>query len=169
MNDAITTAAGAAGARFIPDPRLVSDPNVQVCDGLLIEGDALVLMEYKASMFTARAKYSGDHVLLRNEIAAKLVRDSAQGKKKGVEQLSDAITLLFSDPSREVVRGVDASGIKRVYPFLVTLDDLGASLLISNLLNLFSAASLRRDITPGLEVRPVFCTDIESLEMACRS
>jgi len=165
MNDAITAAAAAVGARFIPDPRLMSDPNVQVCDGLLIEGDALVLMEYKASMFTARAKYSGDHVLLRSEIATKLVRDSAEGKKKGVEQLSDAITLLFSDPGREVVRGLDASDIRRVYPFLVTLDDLGASLLISNLLNLFSAASLRRDSTQGVEVRPVFCTDVESLEM----
>lgn len=164
VNDAITAAVARTDAHFIPDPRLASDRNVQVCDGLLIEGDALVVMEYKASMFTAKAKYSGDHVLLRNEIETKLVRDSAEKRKKGVEQLSDAITLLSSNPS--CVEGLNLSGIKHVYPLLITLDDLGGSLLMSRLLNIFFAASFRRDSAHGIDIRPLFCTDIEGLEVA---
>jgi hypothetical protein len=164
VNGAVAAATKMAGSRFIPNPRLISDPNVQVCDALLIEGDALVVMEYKASMFTARSKYSGDHVRLRDEIEAKLVRDRAENKKKGVEQLADAVALLFSDPSVELIKGLDVSSIKRVYPLLVTLDDLGASLLISRLLNLFFAASFKRDSKTFADVRPVFCTDIESFE-----
>ena len=62
---------------FIPDPHVIDTPSEQLCDGLLIEGDALIVMEYKASMFTTRAKYSGDHLRLRDEIAKKLVRDFA--------------------------------------------------------------------------------------------
>lgn len=165
VNDAIKVIAAEAGTPFIPDPRLMSDPNVQVCDGLLIEGDALVVMEYKASMFTARSKYSGDHILLRDEIAAKLVRDHAEKRKKGVEQLGDAVKVLFSDPGLEMVKGLDLSGIKCVYPLLVTLDDVGASLLISRLLNLSFTQSFRDYRAKGVDVRPIFCTDIESLEM----
>jgi hypothetical protein len=166
VNDVITVAARGAEARFIPDPHLISNPNIQLCDGLLIEGDALVIMEYKASMFTARAKYSGDHVLLRNEIEAKLVRDSAEKRKKGVEQLGDAVTLLFSDPNLKIVKGLDVSGIKRVYPLLITLDDLGSSLLISKLLNFSFTKLLNKATTRGAaDIRPVFCTDIEGLEV----
>jgi hypothetical protein len=62
---------------FIPDPHVIYKPSEQLCDGLLIEGYALIVMEYKASMFTTRAKYSGDHLRLRDEIAKKLVRDFA--------------------------------------------------------------------------------------------
>jgi hypothetical protein len=62
---------------FIPDPHVIDTPSEQLCDGLLIEGDALIVMEYKVSMFTTRAKYSGDHLRLRDEIAKKLVRDFA--------------------------------------------------------------------------------------------
>ena len=166
VNDMITASAVAAGVRFIPDGRLASDPNVQICDGLLVEGDAIVVMEYKSSMFTARAKYGGDHVTLRDEIEKKLVRDSADKRKKGVEQLSDAIMLLFSDPTREMVKGLDVSGIKRVYPLLITLDGLGGSLLISRLLNIFftKLASDSKSIN-RIGVRPLFCTDIEGLEV----
>jgi hypothetical protein len=165
MNDLIRTISGPAGVRFISDPRLATDKNIQICDGLIVEGEALVVMEYKASMFTARAKYSGDHVRLRDEIASKLVRDVAERRKKGVEQLAEAITLLFSDPTREVVEGLDVSQIKRVYPVLITLDDVGASLLISKLLNFSFDALFKRDTTNGIKVNPILCTDIESLEV----
>jgi hypothetical protein len=50
---------------------VIDTPIEQLCDGLLIEGDALIVMKYKASMFTTRAKYRGDHLRLRDEIAKK--------------------------------------------------------------------------------------------------
>lgn len=75
VNDQLATASARSGVNFCPDPRWANDPSAQVCDGILIEGDGVVLLEYKASMFTARAKYSGRHELLRDEIVRKLVRN----------------------------------------------------------------------------------------------
>ncbi len=157
------------GATYIPDPRLMSDPNVQICDALLVEGDNLVVLEYKSSMFSARAKYSGNHVLLRNELETKLVRDSAEKKKKGVEQLGEAVRIL-SDVTRNTVKGLDLAGIKRVYPLLVTLDDVGSSLLITRMLNMYFNDVVKRDgqtvrDSQTADIRPLFCTDVESLEM----
>jgi len=156
---------GLSGTIFIPDPHLIDKPNEQLCDGLLIERDALIVMEYKASMFTARAKYSGDHIRLRDEIAKKLVRDSAEKRKKGVEQLAAAITTLFSDPTKQVVSGLDVSGIKRVYPLLITLDEIGSSLLISKMLNFSFDHVFKSDTVKPVGVKPLLCTDIESIEV----
>jgi len=150
---------------FIADPRLIGNANEQLCDGLLVEGDALVVMEYKASMFTAEAKYSGNHVTLRDEITKKLVRDAEEDNKKGVEQLAAAISTLFADPRKPMVPGLDVSGVKHVYPLLITLDDLGSSLLISKLLNFSFDAVFKRDAFQSVEVKPLLCTDIESIEV----
>ncbi|MBZ5505152.1 MAG: hypothetical protein LAO78_06675 [Acidobacteriia bacterium] len=154
----------AHASNFIPDPRLLDNHNDQLCDGLIVDGDSLVLMEYKASMFTADAKYSGDYIKLRDEIAKKLVKDSADGSKKGVEQLAAAIRALFSGPSRKAVSGLDVSHIKRVYPLLLTLDDLGSSLLISKLLNFYFKDAVDPSEVQGIEVKPLLCTDIETFE-----
>lgn len=162
MNDLIGELASGAGIPFIPDPRLITNENIQICDGILVEGDALVVIEYKSNMFTARAKYSGDHVLLQNEIENKLVRDSVRNQKKGVQQLRSAVDYLFSDPDRETVYGLNVSGIRRVYPLLITLDDIGGSLLISTLLNFFFDQTAPNK---SVEVRPLFCMDAESLEV----
>ena len=160
MNDLIRNCARPSSAVFIPDPHEIDNPNAQVCDGLLVEGDSLVVMEYKASMFTAEAKYSGNHVALRDEIKKKLVRDAAENKKKGVEQIAAAIKSIFSAPQRKVIEGLDAAGIRRVYPLLITLDEIGSSPLISKLLNF----SFKPEAASGVEVKPLLCTDIESLE-----
>jgi hypothetical protein len=160
VNDLIRNCARPSSAVFIPDPHEIDNPNAQVCDGLLIEGDSLVVMEYKASMFTAEAKYSGNHIALRDEITKKLVRDAAENKKKGVEQIAAAIKSIFSQPQRRMVEGLDALGIRRVYPLLITLDEIGSSLLISKLLNF----SFKPEGAAGVEVKPLLCTDIESLE-----
>jgi hypothetical protein len=162
VNDLIRSYA----PNFIPAPHLIDKPNEQLCDGLLVEGDALVVMEYKASMFTAESKYSGDYIKLREEIAKKLVRDSAERSKKGVEQLAAAVKTLFADPNKLVVQGLDVSQIKRVYPLLLTLDDVGSSLLISRLLGFSFDTAFQRDSVKGVEIKPLLCTDIESLEVA---
>lgn len=156
--------ASRSKSLFVVNPRLRSDPSIQVCDALLVDGDAIVLLEYKSSMFSARAKYGGDHVLLCDEITNKLVRDSDEKKRKGVEQLAEAVKLLFTDPTEQVVENLDLRGIRRVYPLLITLDDIGGSLLISHFLNFYFEPDVSR-YAKSLEIRPLFCTDIESLEM----
>jgi hypothetical protein len=162
-NDQLWSAAERSGARFLLDPRWAGDANTQVCDSILVEDDALVLLEYKANMFTARAKYSGDHLLLLDEIVKKLVWEEDTGKKKGVRQLADAVARLLKD---DAVQGVDLSKIRRIYPLLVTLDDLGATVLMSCLLNGYFAEYLAGQGLSKEKVQPMFCTDIESLVFA---
>jgi hypothetical protein len=164
-NEQIAEAARQSGALFIPDPRRADDASVQLCDALLLEGDALVILEYKSSMFSAAAKYNGDHLGLLGQISRKLVRDEEAAKKKGVEQLADAVKQLFVDSGEMIVKGLDTSHVKRVYPLLVTLDDLGGSLLMSFLLNTYFDEFLRREDFHSLSIRPLFCTDIETMEL----
>jgi hypothetical protein len=117
-------------------------------------------------MFTSRAKYGGDHQLLGNEIAAKLVKDKDERKRKGVEQLAHAVNLLFRDGGR--IDGIDLTGVRKVYPLLVTLDDIGATLMITRFLNFYFSEYLDRSTVRRIEITPVFCTDIESLELVIR-
>ncbi len=52
--------------------------------------EAMVLMEYKSSMFRADTKYSGDHGALAKEIENKLVYDHEEDERNGVRQLAEA-------------------------------------------------------------------------------
>jgi hypothetical protein len=56
------------------------------------------------------------------------------------------------------------SGIKRVYPMLVTLDDLGGTLLLTRLLNRYFDKWVDRRSRATINLMPLFCTNIESLE-----
>ena len=164
MNDLLADTLKETGAVFVADPRNANDPNGQICDGLILQDGSLVLLEYKSSMFTAETKYSGNVNSLVGEIEKKLVRDKAESKKKGVEQLADAVALLFGNEARAAVTGIDLSGVSRVYPLLITLDGIGGSLLISRLLNRYFSHFIRGRKFNGVELRPLFCTEVESIE-----
>lgn len=164
MNDLLSDSLHGTGAVFVPDPRRADDPARQICDGLILQDDSLVVLEYKASMFSAETKYSGNHNLLVDEIEKKLVHDRAESKKKGVEQLADAVAQLFGDETSTVVGDLDLSRVTRVYPLLVTLDGIGGSLLMSRLLNhYFLRFTVDRKFS-RVEVKPLLCTDVENIE-----
>ena len=63
------------------------------------------------------------------------------------------------------MKGLDTSLVRTVYPLLVTLDDLGRGLLMSRLLNTYFDEYLDRECFTSASIRPLFCTDIESLEL----
>lgn len=67
-NDLLTHACAGSGSRFILDPSPAGQPGIQICDGLAVTEDAVVLMEYKSSMFRADTKYSGVPSVLLKEI-----------------------------------------------------------------------------------------------------
>ncbi len=69
-------------ARYIHSPRLPGTPGEEVCDGMMVSGNALVLLEYKSSILAAKAKYSGDLTQLGNEIHKKLVRNEESASPK---------------------------------------------------------------------------------------
>ena len=149
---------------FIPDPRLATRQNVQICDGMIVAGDSLVLLEYKSSMFRADNKYSGDFSSLADEIEKKLVYDTEADRKKGVWQLAEAVQQLFSRGEHVAPTNVDLGRVKRVYLYIVTLDSIGSTIGMSPFLNDFLSTKLNATAFPSQEIRPLFCSDIEALE-----
>jgi hypothetical protein len=165
VNELMQRMCAGTQSRFIPDPRPASDPQIQICDGILIHGDSIVLMEYKSNMFRADTKYNGDHEALAREIENKFVRDKDSGSRKGVLQLAEAVKLLFGSDNKEVVPGINISSIKNVYLYLVTLDAIGGTMGISPFLGSFLDVNMRAAY-PNLYIKPIFCSDADTLEYA---
>jgi hypothetical protein len=166
VNDLLGRACSGTNARFFSDPRQDGRPEVQICDGLLASEDAVVLMEYKASMFRADSKYRGDKVRLLREIEKKWVHNE-KGSKKGVEQLAAAVRLLFDGNAPQTVfANVEWSKIRRVHLCLVTLDSLGETIGMSALLNTFLSEALDFTQYPAEFISPLHCASIASIERA---
>lgn len=164
VNELLLDYSKRAGSIFCPNVIRADDGNIQICDGLLVEGTCAVVLEYKSSMFRADAKYRGDIPLLKKQVESKFVRDNAEKKKKGVEQLADAAKQLFSDRI-QTNPPVDLSKVKAVYPLLITLDGIGSTLLMSRLLNSYFDEYIDRSAVTGVRILPLFCTDIEGIEV----
>jgi hypothetical protein len=163
-HELMTLASQGTANQYMADPRPVNNPNVQLCDGLILSGDSIVILEYKGNVFTASGKYGGDPVILTAEIRKKLVRNQESNSKKGVEQLADAVKTLFGSDGARLYPAIDVSRIKHVYLFLVTLDTIGGTIGMSALLNTFLQDFLDRSKYPSVRVHPLFCADIESVE-----
>jgi len=164
VNELMGRACAGTQARFIPDPRPSGRPDMQICDGIVVSGDSIILMEYKSSMFRADTKYSGDHLALTAEIETKLVEDKESSDRKGVLQLSEAVQTLFGVNGAKALPGIDLTKIKRVYLYIVTLDSIGGTIGMSAFLNTFLDEHLDRKAFPSIQIRPIFCSEIESLE-----
>jgi len=91
VNELLTQACAGTNCIFLPDPRPTNNMSKQLCDGIIVSGDSMVLMEYKSSIFRADTKYGGDPVALAEEIENKLVHDKEADERKGVEQLAEAV------------------------------------------------------------------------------
>lgn len=164
VNELMNRSCANTNNKFIPDPRDAQNPNIQICDGIVIADDAMVLMEYKSSMFRADTKYSGNHSAIADEIEKKLVHDKEAGQKKGVWQLCESISKLFGQRSLSI-NNVDLSKIRFVYPFLLTLDSIGGTIGMSPFLNTYFDERLDREAFRSVTVQPLFCTDIQALEV----
>lgn len=167
VNELLSRACLGTKAKFLPDPRPSGSPSVQICDGLVATADSVVLIEYKASMFRADKKYSGETPQLLAEIEKKLVRNKEKGSKKGVQQLAAAVELLFkSSNTQAIVPDVDWTNIKTVHLCLLTLDSIGGTIGMSALLDTYLSESLERSGYPRINIPPLYCLDIASLERA---
>ncbi|HJX83859.1 MAG TPA: hypothetical protein VJ723_05910 [Candidatus Angelobacter sp.] len=150
--------------RYIPNPTFTSNDS-EACDAMIVREDVAIVFEYKASMFTAVAKYSGSASVLLDEIKHKLI-ESEEGKSKGVTQIAATANKLFSDNSVERLNEVDVSKITKLYPVLVTLDDIGGSFLMSKHLgDAFREACRETAFREDLKIMPFFSLNVEALEM----
>jgi len=133
-----------------PNPRF-SDNEEEVCDAVVLCGDSALFIESKGSTFTAEAKYAKDPVTLADEIGEKLIGTSEQ--KKGAGQLALHIEQAFNRKSPRQIEGLELSKITKVFPVLVTRDDIGAALvmnayLASRFRELFSRKAVEITVTP---------------------
>jgi hypothetical protein len=164
VNELMRQACAGTSSIFLPDPRPSDDPNTQLCDGILVSNDSMVLIEYKSSMFRADTKYSGNHAALAEEIEKKLVHDREADKRKGVWQLAEAVKKIFGGGAPILLPGIELSKIRCVYLFVITLDSIGATIGISPFLDTFLDERLDARSFASIEIRPLFCSDIETLE-----
>jgi hypothetical protein len=144
--------------------RASDDPSMQICDGIVVSDDSIVLMEYKSSMFRADTKYSGNYAMLGDEIEKKLVHDKEANQRKGVWELSEAVQKLFGTRASITLPEIDLKKIRRVCLYIITLDSIGARIGMSPFLSTFLDERLDRSAFPTVEIRPLFCSDIEALE-----
>jgi hypothetical protein len=165
VNDIFSQTTNSSVAQHIANPRLVGAPNEELCDGVILAGDTIVLMEYKSSMIRADQKYGGDYKALLREISEKFVYDSKDKHPKAVMQLSAAVKKLFGVGSLAKADWCDFSKIKCCYVLTITLDTIGGALGISPLLDTFFQQQLADQPLRDIRLRPFFCTDIETLEM----
>ncbi len=148
---------------FVPAPMRAIGDRIELTDGMIVCGSTLILIEYKSAMFTAEAKYSGDRHLLRKEIEKKLLRNE-RGKPKGVSQLKNAIDYLNEVNLVSAVQGIDLSGVKTIYPLIITLEPLGDGVLISRILDR-EFGRLRTPLKPEkFNVKRLHCTGTATIE-----
>jgi hypothetical protein len=140
---------------FYADPRYARSPDEQVCDGIIISGRSIILLEYKGSTFTSEGKYGGNLETLRQEIETKLV--GTVEKRKGVLQLVKAVETLGPQNTDRIAEGIDLSGIAVVFPVLITRDDIGSCFGMNAYLDhrfqeLRSSERTWRSVTPLLSL-----------------
>ena len=120
------------------------------------------MIECKGGFFDRGTKYGGDPGKLRQTIDEKLVR-TAEGKKKGIEQLASSINSLFSCDSDEVPRDIDLSAVRCVYPVLIVREPLVDAPGVNRLLNReFNKLIVRRSLK--VKVESLFCLSASTLE-----
>ncbi len=75
---------------FYPSPLYAEREMAQVCDGIIICGDAAILIEYEGNTFSVQAMCSYEPQRLGEEIERKL--DGTEKRRKGVRQLVDTVS-----------------------------------------------------------------------------
>lgn len=103
-------------------------------------------------------------VTLAAEIQEKLIGTSEQ--KKGLGQLALHIEQVFRSKSPRQIEGLERSNIRKVFPVLVTRDDIGASLVMNAYLaSKFRELFNRKTVT--ITVTPLFSLSAQDIELIC--
>jgi hypothetical protein len=147
----------------ISNPRF-SDNGEEVCDAIVLCGDSALFIESKGATFTAGAKYGNNPTQLEQEIRRKLIESDGHGK--GVGQLATRIEEAFRHKQPRAIVGVNSHNIRKVFPVLITRDDINSALVMNAYL-----ASKFRDLFHRKRVRvtvtPVFSLSAQDIEIIC--
>ena len=137
----------------IPNPKFDRKRETEVTDIAVYGSDTLILVECKASVLSAKAKFSGDFRNFRNGIAPNALR--------GIEQLANAIESLGTTG----VKWIDISKVRKIYPILVFADHAFSSLGMNRFLDSeFHKARRRKTSQEHWEIMPLAVLTIADLE-----
>lgn len=144
--------------------RLISSPmfdkSGEACDAIILCPESrAIFMEFKSSMLTAPAKYSGEPDQLLSELQEKFV--GRPEKPKGIYQLANAITKFARKASPERIEGMPAANM--IFPVLIAKDYALSSPLVNRYLNdEFKKLVYRKNLR--VVVGPLFVLTIYELE-----
>ncbi len=149
----------ACAEQYILRPRYDQKEQAECTDIAVLGDDTLSLLECKAPLLSAKAKFSGDFCNLYDGIKPNAI--------KGVEQLWSAIqTLGHTDTTqRRQVEGIDISQVRKIYPVLVLSDRIFSFPFMNRFLDSeFQRFVTFNDLEEHLEIMPLTVLTIEDLE-----
>jgi hypothetical protein len=155
LHDRIRHAGFPANA-YIQSPRFANGD--EVCDGLFVDGSALVFCEYKSSVLRADAKLTGRLDELEPELKKKFVTGDDDGRK-GIAQLRRSIERLLQGES---VTGLPLRKWSIVFPVMNCLEYSMLCPGMSGYLNDHFDRSVFRKKSP--KVAPLILADVEHFE-----
>ncbi len=138
------------------------------CTDVMVYGEeTLILLECKATILSADAKFSGDFCKLHRELKEKVIEGKESNKPKGIKQLCNAIlSLLQTDETkRQSIEGIDISKVKRVYPVLVFFDRAFSAPLMNWFLNSeFESMLEYHDLLKNVQIMELTVLTVDNLE-----
>ena len=147
--------------KLIVKPEYDQKQQTECSDIAICNDDSLVLLECKATILSAPAKFSGDFGTFY---------DNIKPGKKGIKQLWNAICLLGnrSETIKRSVRGIDMTRVKKIYPVLVLSDGIFSTLFMNWFWDTeFKSLKQQSILMEYIEVMPLTIltiADLESLE-----
>ena len=132
----------------------------EACDGLIIYGSTVILMEYKGSILTADAKYSGSPDRLMQDIDKKFI--GTEESPKGIRQLARTVSRWGAKRTPDRIHGVECIP-RKVFPVIIARESaLGSPFMNRYLDQQFSSLYQRKHIRPI--VTPLFILTVDELE-----
>ena len=146
--------------KLIISPKYSQKQHAECSDVAICQDDTLILMECKATVLSAHAKFSGDFDTFYENI---------KPAKKGIKQLWQAIQCLgnLCESKRRVVKEIDISKVKKIYPVLVLFDSAFSVSLMNWFLDSEFQSLKQNCLMEHIEVMPLTVMtimDLESLE-----
>jgi hypothetical protein len=163
INWLMTESVDGAKNHCHPNPKF-TDTGEEVCDAIVVCGNSAVFIESKGATFTAEAKYGSDTSKLKKEIDEKFIHDGE--REVGIGQLALRIMGAFDSKLPRRIEGLDLSRVDKVFPVLVTRDDVGAALVMNAYLACRFRELFRRKAASAT-VTPPFSLSAQDVEMIC--
>jgi hypothetical protein len=149
--------AGFAPGTYVESPTFPNGD--EVCDGIFVDGSALVLCEYKSSVLRADAKLSGRLSQLEPEIRKKFVTGDDDGRK-GIAQLVRGIERLLQG---EPISALPERKWGIIFPVMICLENAMMCPGMSGYLNgQFDRTVFRKQ--SSVKGAPLILADVEHFE-----